>query len=356
MRVHVALTPAEFPDATLDGAVALAVDVLRATTHVGGRLRRGLRARHPGADAGGRPASAGRARSAPDTCCSPGSGAAKRIAGFDLGNSPARVHARSAWAAAPSSSPRPTAPPRCSPPRGRPRRRSPRSPTSSAAARWAAAQGRDVTVLCAGDNGAFSLEDAVCAGLLVERLLAAARRAAALARPPQAARAWAGTTAPASSGSQRGLAAGRASSHRRGPRRRPRACVPRHRDVEPGGAGVRQPGAASLPRPPRRPTAAAGRSRARVNLPIALTLFRIVLVPPIMVFLISSDRVSVLIAAGHLRGRLAHRLARRAHGAAVEPGHQASAPCSTRWPTSSWSPPRWCRSCTWTWSRRGSPW
>jgi CDP-diacylglycerol--glycerol-3-phosphate 3-phosphatidyltransferase len=34
-----------------------------------------------------------------------------------------------------------------------------------------------------------------------------------------------------------------------------------------------------------------------VNLPIALTLFRIVLVPPIMVFLISSSRVNVLIAA-----------------------------------------------------------
>jgi CDP-diacylglycerol--glycerol-3-phosphate 3-phosphatidyltransferase len=34
-----------------------------------------------------------------------------------------------------------------------------------------------------------------------------------------------------------------------------------------------------------------------MNLPIALTLFRIVLVPLIMVFLISSDRVSVLIAA-----------------------------------------------------------
>jgi CDP-diacylglycerol--glycerol-3-phosphate 3-phosphatidyltransferase len=34
-----------------------------------------------------------------------------------------------------------------------------------------------------------------------------------------------------------------------------------------------------------------------VNLPIALTLFRIVLVPLIMVFLISSSRVSVLIAA-----------------------------------------------------------
>jgi phosphatidylglycerophosphate synthase len=34
------------------------------------------------------------------------------------------------------------------------------------------------------------------------------------------------------------------------------------------------------------------------NLPIALTLFRIVLVPLIIVFVISSDRVRVLIAAG----------------------------------------------------------
>ena len=40
----------------------------------------------------------------------------------------------------------------------------------TAAARWALEQGRDVTILCAGDNGAFSLEDAVCAGLLVARL------------------------------------------------------------------------------------------------------------------------------------------------------------------------------------------
>ena len=32
MRVHVSLTPAEFPDAPLTGCVALAVDVLRATT------------------------------------------------------------------------------------------------------------------------------------------------------------------------------------------------------------------------------------------------------------------------------------------------------------------------------------
>src|SRR5262245_6905029 len=46
---------------------------------------------------------------------------------------------------------------------------------TSAAAAWAAAQGRDVAVLCSGEDGAFSLEDAVCAGLVVSRLAAAGR-------------------------------------------------------------------------------------------------------------------------------------------------------------------------------------
>src|SRR5204863_3922750 len=36
----------------------------------------------------------------------------------------------------------------------------------SAAAAWALASGRDVTVLCAGERGRVSLEDKVCAGLL----------------------------------------------------------------------------------------------------------------------------------------------------------------------------------------------
>jgi 2-phosphosulfolactate phosphatase len=43
----------------------------------------------------------------------------------------------------------------------------------TAAAAWAAGEARDVVVLCAGERGARSLEDHVCAGLLVERLAAA---------------------------------------------------------------------------------------------------------------------------------------------------------------------------------------
>jgi 2-phosphosulfolactate phosphatase len=43
----------------------------------------------------------------------------------------------------------------------------------SAAAAWAATEGRDITVVCAGDRGRVSLEDTVCAGHLVDRLAAA---------------------------------------------------------------------------------------------------------------------------------------------------------------------------------------
>jgi 2-phosphosulfolactate phosphatase len=44
---------------------------------------------------------------------------------------------------------------------------------AGAAARWAVAARLDLTVLCAGDVGALSLEDTVCAGLVVRRVIAA---------------------------------------------------------------------------------------------------------------------------------------------------------------------------------------
>jgi len=43
-----------------------------------------------------------------------------------------------------------------------------------AAAAWAVEGGRDIVVVCAGERGARSLEDHVCAGLLVDRIIAAA--------------------------------------------------------------------------------------------------------------------------------------------------------------------------------------
>src|SRR5262249_5469235 len=42
---------------------------------------------------------------------------------------------------------------------------------AAAAAQWALAQDRDLTILCAGERRAFSLEDAVCAGIVIERML-----------------------------------------------------------------------------------------------------------------------------------------------------------------------------------------
>ncbi|HEY7365674.1 MAG TPA: 2-phosphosulfolactate phosphatase [Methylomirabilota bacterium] len=61
-----------------------------------------------------------------------------------------------------------------------------------AAAGWAVAGGRDVTVACAGERGEVSLEDLVAAGLLVERMARAEPRAAPTAEAREALRAAAG--------------------------------------------------------------------------------------------------------------------------------------------------------------------
>lgn len=62
----------------------------------------------------------------------------------------------------------------------------------SAAAAWARAVGRDVTVICAGERGRISLEDHVCAGLLVERLAGRPREAQLSTRAHEAVTAGAG--------------------------------------------------------------------------------------------------------------------------------------------------------------------
>ena len=96
--------------------------------------------------------------------------------------------------------------------------------------------------------------------------------------------------------------------------------------------------------------AAVGSESRAMNLPIALTLFRIVLVPPIMVFLISSDRGSA--CSSPRSSSWPPRSPTGSTGAWRGGGTRSpsSAPCSTRWPTSCWWRRRWSRSCTWTWS------
>jgi 2-phosphosulfolactate phosphatase len=165
MRVHVALTPLEFPGLALDGRAALVVDVLRATSLVVAACEAGCARVIPVADAA---LARERARAlAPDPVLLAGEQGGERIDGFDLGNSPldcspervggrsivltttngtaAMLKASQAGAAAIAA-----------------------LTNVGAAVRWAVSKERDVTVLCAGEKGGFSLEDVVCAGLLAE--------------------------------------------------------------------------------------------------------------------------------------------------------------------------------------------
>jgi 2-phosphosulfolactate phosphatase len=171
MRVHVALTPAEFPGLALADRSAVVVDVLRATTSVVAACAAGCAGIVPVADRDAALAAA--ARYPVGEVLLAGERGGMMIAGFHLGNSPlefitervagrtliftttngteAMLHARRAAAGAAAA-----------------------LVNVGAVARWALDQDRDLTVLCAGERQAFSLEDAVCAGLLVGRVLAEA--------------------------------------------------------------------------------------------------------------------------------------------------------------------------------------
>lgn len=172
MRVYVALSPAGFPEAPLSDRVALAVDVLRATTAAVAACEAGCRRLVPVPDA----AAAEALRDGPDTLLA-GERGGEAIAGFHLGNSPAdftpaRVGGRTVVLTTTNGTAAMLAA------AGAPVVGLAALTNVTAAARWALLQGRDVSILCAGDNGAFALEDAVCAGLLVARLAEGAPGAA----------------------------------------------------------------------------------------------------------------------------------------------------------------------------------
>jgi 2-phosphosulfolactate phosphatase len=189
VRVDVVLTADSVAADGVVGTTVLVIDVLRASTTIVTALARGCRALIPVADPaearqrarrfdGGEPLLAGERRG-------------EMIPGFDLGNSPVEVAeaclrgrtvllttsngtrallaARSAAAIGVAA-----------------------LINRTAAARWVGEQGRPVVLVCAGERGDLSLEDQVCAGLLVERLAAimptvdlsaTAQVAAAVARP-----------------------------------------------------------------------------------------------------------------------------------------------------------------------------
>jgi 2-phosphosulfolactate phosphatase len=165
MRIDVVPTADAVTSDRVDGRTALVIDVLRASTTIITALSRGAVAVVPVAE----PDDA-RRRAGPGVLVA-GERRADKLAGFDLGNSPAEfsvtpldgrtivfttsngtralLAVRSAAAVGIAA-----------------------LVNLTAAARWAAAQRRDTTIVCAGERGRPSLDDSVCGGLLADRLRA----------------------------------------------------------------------------------------------------------------------------------------------------------------------------------------
>ena len=175
MRLDVVLAADAAVPGQLDGTTVLVVDVLRASTTMIAALGNGCAAITPVGDAMEARRLA-RAHGANGALVA-GERHGEPIAGFDCGNSPleftqdrvggktvffttsngtrALLAAREAHAIGVAA-----------------------LVNLTAAADWAVGEGRDVVVLCAGERGAPSLEDHVCAWLLVERMTTAAPAAA----------------------------------------------------------------------------------------------------------------------------------------------------------------------------------
>jgi 2-phosphosulfolactate phosphatase len=168
--VHVDVAPtaeAVSPDG-LAGRAVLVVDVLRASTTIVTALASGCAAVVPVPD----PEEARRRLAAAPGALVAGERRGEPLAGFDLGNSPleftpSRVGSRTVIFTTSNGTRAVLAA------RGAAAVAVAALVNLTAAAAWARAQGCDVTVACAGERGARSLEDWVCAGLLVERLAAA---------------------------------------------------------------------------------------------------------------------------------------------------------------------------------------
>lgn len=187
MRIDVAATPDRLDPAAVAASTVLVIDVLRASTCIVTALGNGCEAIVPVAS----PEEARRRATALGNALIAGERRGEPLAGFDLGNSPleftrGRVGGRTVVMTTSNGT------------RALVAVREAASVgvaafiNHAAAVAWALAQGRDVLLLCAGERGGRSLEDDVCAGMLVERLMAAdpaavptadAERAADAARP-----------------------------------------------------------------------------------------------------------------------------------------------------------------------------
>ena len=187
MRIDVAATPDGLEAAAVAASTVLVIDVLRASTCIVTALANGCEAVVPVAS----PEEARRRAAALDRALIAGERRGEPLEGFDLGNSPleftrGRVGGRIIVMTT-SNGTRALVAARPAPAVG-----VAAFINHAAAAAWALARERDVLLLCAGERGARSLEDYICAGMLVERLTAGdpaaaptteAERAAGAARP-----------------------------------------------------------------------------------------------------------------------------------------------------------------------------
>jgi len=187
VRVDVAVTPAALAPSALAGATALVIDVLRASTSIITALANGCACVVPVAD----PDEARwRAAAVPGALVA-GERRGDPLEGFHLGNSPLeftreRVGGRTVFLTTSNGTGALLAV------RAAAGIGVAAFVNSGAAVAWALAAGRPVVIACAGDLGQRSLEDEVCAGLIVEQLRAArpdaavgreAEEAAGRARP-----------------------------------------------------------------------------------------------------------------------------------------------------------------------------
>ena len=189
MRIDVALTANAAGAMKLAGASVIVIDVLRASTSIITALINGCEAVVPVATA---EEAHQRAAALPaGAVLIAGERRGEPLAGFDLGNSPLdftveRVSGKTLIMTTSNGTQALLAA------RGAAAIGVAGLVNLSAAAAWAMAAERHIAILCAGERGARSLEDVVCAGLLVERMKTAepgvqlgpaAAEAAATARP-----------------------------------------------------------------------------------------------------------------------------------------------------------------------------
>ena len=176
MRVDVVLTPAAAIPTALAGCTALVIDVLRASTTMVTALANGCQALVPVAEVD---EARRRVATMPGALLA-GERGGDPPEGFDLGNSPLEFTrervggrtivfttsngTRALLAARPATAVGVAG-----------------FTNLSAASEWALGQGRSIVLVCAGELGARSTEDEVCAGLLVERALS--RHSGAVAGP-----------------------------------------------------------------------------------------------------------------------------------------------------------------------------